>query len=213
MPRSGWSFRTRSGKFDASKCYLWYLGNLMPNRGLLTVAMTIMVIDTVLCAGCRDEGNEQKGGEIIVDEEGFEFLKPFLTLKAEQLSDLYLKIHERAIPAWTYPTPPPYDGLETPSGIAVPDCSTSTCEDGTTAHPLYAPRLVACAFTDENGVRKYSVQKKQFAVACTCVHDKVSDAPRKHGKKYRGRRRRKNREGQRRSRKRQGKKRHGSIQE
>ncbi|XP_066297492.1 uncharacterized protein [Branchiostoma lanceolatum] len=173
----------------------------MADIRLLTVAMTIVVIGTAVCTTCRDEGKKGRGGEIIVDEEGFKnHIEPLIWLQAEEIPDLDPNLHKRTSPKWDYRID--RDKSRRPENINVADCLPSRCKKGKEVRPWYSPRLVACAFTDEDGVRKYRVQRKQFPVACTCVRAKVK-VKRQHNN---------NREGRRKSTKRRNQRRRGGME-
>ncbi|KAI8500410.1 hypothetical protein Bbelb_219760 [Branchiostoma belcheri] len=144
---------------------------------MLTVALAVLFgAVTVVCAACRGEGQEEE----IVDEEGLKSLEPFFRLNAERIPHIHA-IEERTIPKWKYEVDS--DGSRIPSGINYANCSSSRCKRGYEVHPVYAPQVVACAFTDEDGMRKYSVQKQQFAVACICVRSKITEDKRRRGRK------------------------------
>ncbi|XP_078697835.1 uncharacterized protein LOC144925635 [Branchiostoma floridae x Branchiostoma belcheri] len=134
--------------------------------------------------------------ELIVNEEGLKtFIEKIIDLKAKQIPDLPSQLNKRTIPTWKYKTDVNISRI--PQVIRYADCTSSRCEAGNNVQPVYAPKLMAFALTDEDGVRKYSVQKKQVAVACVCFRLNVV------------RRCRKNKDGKCKTKRGKGKKRHG----
>ncbi|XP_078697102.1 uncharacterized protein LOC144925075 [Branchiostoma floridae x Branchiostoma belcheri] len=154
-------------------------GRLMPmihnmaDTRMLTVVLAVLfgacIVQFVVYSACRCEGQAE---EIIVpDEEGLNnSLARDLGLHEGRIPDTYAirKLHrERTIPPWKYELDS--DGSRMPSGIKYANCSSSLCKSGHKVRPVYTPHLVARAFTNEDGMRKYSFQKQQFAVACVCA--------------------------------------------